>query len=1327
MNWLRSKLFLCCLLVIVGATVASAQDWPLPAAVPNTNVPCAGCSGTRAGKLTPGYPTVLNFLGRFADNEATTDYQEAFRTGRARGAWVAPERNRVYLLIGSALAAYNIDTFFSRVTAHAALSPATQVPGNAGQRSQGAELFLYWDRYFYAEHGGGWVTPPSDGQDRLFRSGIDWDDRNICYLAYDIYGWGMVLDPPGVADGGLMQNLSPIDQFLPGTGDLVPISLVNVKTTDGSYYVLVSDQSDASRMQEWNVTDVHHVVKMPDQRGRSVAGFAKNSTGSRIGIVQLDFAAKIYTADALALGQAPIQTVPLPNGGYFALDSDGTNFYFLGKANSQGVFTVMSPNTNGGYDRADYPIRDDAGNAVVYNPIGIRAGNGLLAIFGTELSPLFSQNVRLYKLANGVPTQISLDNVVNGKHGPFFAQYYGAVSPGDNFAHPDRTILMDVTPYKYNGKTYILYAGNGIGDVWEVRSGDSLNGSLKSIADLPNPNSKAPPSSGPYYGDRQTFTSSLTSGNATAVNWAFDDGTTGSTAAGTNDIKHQFGGVTTTAALPATRHATATNVADNSMTATVAVTLAKPTVRFALNGTSFLFVQPDASSAAPIVSSDSFNDGSDGAVEGHYTEWVLDGASTKKLPSDLFSAGTCGVHTLNFVGHYGAYSGTGAGMASVGSDFPIAIGDTSNHFNYAARPFAVSVQPPAPLIPGAPPGNAVFTASARATSTAADLPAGAATPITYLWELVNAAGTTLQHNTGAATLATIPQYSLDRSVFNTPGSKVRLTLTAAASALGGACVPYAVATSITDPLNAPDPTIVPTGCGNAGAPCSFSVSSSGSQAGWSYAWSITNNSAISTTSTFAPTIATGGTYTVTLIVTNAIGLVTKTSTFNVAQPLCSDAPTSDNTAFAGTCVQTQCSQGDSVTFRIFPFQYTLDPACDTATWNFGDSSTSGPGTDYTISHSYVNNGTYTITLVLRGGTSTANLTSTITIGSVNQQPTPPNPQPQGSCAPQTSDSGYLGFLGPQSSCVPGGASCSAGEMLSFALYSTTYNFDCSTPTYLWDFGDSTQSGDRFAQHTYAAANTYHVTLSVTNTGGTGVYSTDVQVGGGTQPTPPNPTPPQPCGDLSTQTISLHYTGNGCTEAGGDCVSTTAVAFVATPTGYDFSCGTHSFDWDYGDSSAHGTTASASHSYAGPGTFTAKLTVGYGDASITLSKSVHVVAPTGGSGNCPLMIADTNVYIVYSDPSNSQCSSLGGSCSIGAAVQFRAMSYPSDFGCSPTFSWDFGDTNASTLENPVHAYSQNGTYQVKLTVTNTQQTITLSKTIVVGTGVTVPPRHRATRQ
>ncbi len=1257
-NSFRSKLFLCCLLVIAGAAAASAQDWPMPAATPNTNVPCAGCLGTRDGKLTPGYPTVLNFLGRYVDSEAVTDYQGQFRTVRARGGTFSPERNRLYMLLGSGLAAYNIDSFFSKLSSHASLSPSNyiQTVPYPNTHDHGYELFLFWDRYFYAENGGQWVTPLSDGQDRLFWSGVDFDDRKICYLAYNLYGWGMVLDDPTISDAGLMQNItlptSPpaIAQFLPGPTDLRPFSLINLKTSTGSYYVLYSDSSDASRTQEWNVTDYLHPAQMADQNGRSIFKWAKSSTGSRVGVVELNYTAKIYSADAMAQGQSPIQNVVLPNGQYSAVDSDGTNFYFAGVANSTGVITVMSPNANGGYDRHDYPILDDAGTPVWYAPLqGIRAGYGLLTVFGAEQAPLYSPNVRLFKLANGVPTQISLDNaVVGGNHGPFFAQYY---------VHPDRQEFKDAFPYKYKGKTYIVVEANGLGDVWEVRAGDSLNGSLKSAFETPNPNSLAPASSSPFYGDRQTFTSSLVSGAPATVNWTFDDGTSGSTLPGAPDIKHQFGGITSAASLPAVQHATATNAADNSMTATVAVTLHKPDVRFALSGTSYLFKLPDASSTAPIVTSDTFNDGSDGSVEGHYTEWVLDGASTKKIPSDTFSVGACGAHTLNFLGHYGAYF-AGTTIQSLGSDLPLAI----NGFVYASKPFVVTVKPPPPIVAGGSLGN--FTAITRATSTAADLPAGLSTPVTYLWEVISASGASSLSARGPATLGSIPPYSpSDPMIFNnTHDSKVRLTVSAAASAVGATCVPFIISTATTDPLNAPDPTIVKSGCDNAGSPCSFSVTSSGSQTGWAYAWTMTNSTATSSTSTFAPAITTGGTYTITLAVTNAINTATRTITINPAQPRCTNNPSAANTTIS--TFGCGCAAGETVSFHLSAYLWQPDPVCDKA-----------------------------------------------------PPPPPPPPPPPGTCAAQTATSATVGYLGAQSSCTFG-YSCNAGEVIGFAEYaSSSYNFDCSTSTFLWNFGDNTPTTtDRFPQHTYTSVGTYQVSVSITNTGGTGVYTTTVQIGSGGTVHPP-------CGTLNAGTISFGWSGSGCTQASGVCDSSSAVAFSALGIGgYDLSCGAHTYDWDYGDNSTHGSGATPSpHTYSGAGTYVVNLKAGYGTSTYTVTNTVHVKDGTGATGNCPTMVADGNVQILYFDTSG-QCSILGGNCPVGESVQFQANSYQYDFACSShTFKWDFGDGNTTTEKNPAHAFAQNGTYKVKLTITNSHQSIDLFKTVVVGTGVSGPPR------
>jgi len=158
--------------------------------------------GTSAGKLTPGYPaTISTFTGRFLDSQATTDLQYRFRTGRAFLAVPAPSRNRMYMIIGSSLAAFSLDTFFTRVAA-GHLSNANEVPidTNATMHPAPVDEFLAFDSFFYAENEpNGWSFSMVDGQDRLYD--LDYDDTGSVYLAYSVYGWGIVQD-----DGGSSGN-----------------------------------------------------------------------------------------------------------------------------------------------------------------------------------------------------------------------------------------------------------------------------------------------------------------------------------------------------------------------------------------------------------------------------------------------------------------------------------------------------------------------------------------------------------------------------------------------------------------------------------------------------------------------------------------------------------------------------------------------------------------------------------------------------------------------------------------------------------------------------------------------------------------------------------------------------------------------------------------------------------------------------------------------------------------------------------------------------------------------------------------------------------------
>jgi PKD repeat protein len=1298
-NSIRYRSFLLCLLLLVAASSALAQSYAFPASTPNTDVLCSACPG-RETLLTIGYPPVLRFVGRWADAEIEHDYQQNFRTARPKMARYVPSRNRLYTLLGSALAVYDADRFFARLSARPQepMSSAMQVPTSGGSGRAPSyfgppEVFLWWDAFFYAENGGGWITPTEDGQERLWD--FDWDDRGYVYLAYSAFGWGIVKDS-GDMGGGWLRSVSQTVKV----NSVTPDHIIAVKTSDDHYYAAVSDKNNSALMQIWDVQNPAVPVKQPDINGRSFFNWAKDSTGLRVAIAEYSGGLALFTTDNFVRTGTPIIRFEAGGGGTFKMvTTDGTNFYAYGASGSGPFISVISP-SGSTYVEKRFPT---TGYGI---PQGIHYGDGYLAVYGVEVPPVGNWNIRLYKVGPGTLTEIPFEMSVPGNGNrqlPFWSMYYASNAP-QGYTKPFFSLFLDVLPIKMGSKVYLVVCGYGLGDVWEVKAGDSLTARLNSVAETANPHSAAAAGSGPFYGDRQAFTSSLASGNAASVSWDFGDAASGASVTG-GVVKHQYSGVTSTASLPLVRRVTASNAADATMSDTLSVTLAAPQPRFQLANTSFLFRQPDASSTAPIVPGDSFFDASDGAVEGHYTDWVLDGASNKKLPDEAIGVGTCGVHSLAFNTHYGPYVGTGSTLAPAAADLPLSI----SPFNYTVRPYVITVQEPGPASINDP--NAVFTTAVR-VGGANDLPGGVGTAVTYKWEVIDASKAPITSTSGSASLGTIPAFSVPRTTFSALGLRVRLTTTVAAAAVPGpGCSSLASAVAESTELNGPDPVIVKTGCATVGSPCTFTVTSAKNPtlAGWSFAW--TANPAVSSTgsntSEFKPQFTTTTDYNVGVVVTNGIGSKTATLPGHIDKPLCSSAPDDLNTSIGPNTNGTP-EPGTAVPFTIFVLGWTPSAECDKFDWSFGDG---GKSTEMYPTHVYQSAGTYTVTLKLTGGLSTGTYTKTVVIGTVIQPP------PVNGCAAPQATSAFVTYVGPSSNCTLAGGSCNPGESLQFVLNADLgYNFNCGTGTTVtWSFGDGLTGSGFSPVHTYNAANIYHATATISNNGGSFTYAQDVKVGNAQ---------PKPCVPLTQQNVSLAWTGTGCTEIGGDCKASDPVAFRPVGTGYDFTCNAaHTYDWDFGEG-PHSALAQPSHTYAGPGSYAVKLVVGNGTSSTTITRTVKVVQGIGITpGECGTMVPDQNVWITFF---GDGCTTSTGSCNAKNDVAFGLGAAGYNFDCAPhTFTWDFGDGTHSSEKTPVHRYTFNGTYNVKVHVAvgTASADLPVKVTVVNGFPV-VPPRHRS---
>lgn len=166
------------------------------------------------------------------------------------------------------------------------------------------------------------------------------------------------------------------------------------------------------------------------------------------------------------------------------------------------------------------------------------------------------------------------------------------------------------------------------------------------------------------------------------------------------------------------------------------------------------------------------------------------------------------------------------------------------------------------------------------------------------------------------------------------------------------------------------------------------------------------------------------------------------------------------------------------------------------------------------------------------------------------------------------------------------------------------------------------------------------------------------------------------------------TGNPCIPGPGSVSFTTSgcnpVSFTNT------SVNASSFTWNFGDLTFSNLT-SPTHAYTQAGLYLVTLS-GYvpnntGTDSCLLQDTAHIEIPlaadfffTSGCNGTPVCFTDNSSFTVGNNITG--------------------------------WSWNFGDANTSTLQNPCHTYSGPGTYIVTLTITNGSCTTSHTDTVVI---------------
>ncbi|GEK78845.1 PKD domain-containing protein [Agrococcus baldri] len=260
---------------------------------------------------------------------------------------------------------------------------------------------------------------------------------------------------------------------------------------------------------------------------------------------------------------------------------------------------------------------------------------------------------------------------------------------------------------------------------------------------------------------------------------------------------------------------------------------------------------------------------------------------------------------------------------------------------------------------------------------------------------------------------------------------------------------------------------------------------------------------------------------------------------------------------------------------------------------------------------------------------------------------------------------------PPANAPPSAAFTTGGSGLTVTIDGRgSSDADGTITAYAWQLGDGSTATGPTASRTYAAAGSYTIRLTVTDDDG--ATATTTRVVTATAPPPENQAPTAAIAAPVVDGRSVQLDGSDSSDPDG------------TIAGYT---------WAFGDGQS-GTGATPSHVFDADGTFTVRLTVTDDDgATGTVTRTVTVAATPPHNQSPTAQIATPEVE--------------------GRAVSLDGRGSSDADGTIVAYAWQFGDGQSGTGPTPSHVFDADGTYSVRLTVTDDDgATGTVTRTVTV---------------